>query len=189
MPSDWARTGFRDPAGTSACSARESRLAMLKASRWSAVRASGAKPRLHIRDGGPAARKIPPVDRSTDVLECCRPNAPRPAIVDPAAQMLRASASISLKLTDAGLKAIAADERGSQSIPSTAVPPNTNEGSSKARSKRRAGWKPGDATRKRARRAQQSPPGRPKEVAQRLRRQRLVAEFPDGPSQAERLPE
>ena len=33
----------------------------------------------------------------------------------------------SLKLTDAGLKAIAADERGSQSIPSTAVPQNTNE--------------------------------------------------------------
>ena len=32
----------------------------------------------------------------------------------------------SLKLTDAGLKAIAADERGSQSIPSTAVPQNTN---------------------------------------------------------------
>ena len=30
----------------------------------------------------------------------------------------------SLKLTDAGLKAIAADERGSQSIPSTAVPPD-----------------------------------------------------------------
>ena len=30
----------------------------------------------------------------------------------------------SLKLTDAGLKAIAADERGSQSIPSTAVPQN-----------------------------------------------------------------
>ena len=38
----------------------------------------------------------------------------------------------SLKLTDAGLKAIAADERGSQSIPSTAVPQNTNEDSSKA---------------------------------------------------------
>ena len=35
----------------------------------------------------------------------------------------------SLKLTDAGLKAIAADERGSQSIPSTAVPQNTNEDS------------------------------------------------------------
>ena len=32
----------------------------------------------------------------------------------------------SLKLSDAGLKAIAADERGSQSIPSTAVPQNTN---------------------------------------------------------------
>ena len=32
----------------------------------------------------------------------------------------------SLKFTDAGLKAIAADERGSQSIPSTAVPQNTN---------------------------------------------------------------
>ena len=39
----------------------------------------------------------------------------------------------SLKLTDAGLKAIAADERGSQSIPSTAVPPNTNDDSSKAK--------------------------------------------------------
>jgi hypothetical protein len=38
----------------------------------------------------------------------------------------------SLKLTDAGLKAIAADERGSQSIPSTVVPQNTNEESSKA---------------------------------------------------------
>jgi hypothetical protein len=38
----------------------------------------------------------------------------------------------SLKLTDAGLKAIAADERGSQSIPSTSVPRNTNEESSKA---------------------------------------------------------
>ena len=39
----------------------------------------------------------------------------------------------SLKLTDAGLKAIAADERGSQSIPSTAVSPNTNDDSSKAK--------------------------------------------------------
>ena len=39
----------------------------------------------------------------------------------------------SLKLTDAGLKAIAADERGSQSIPSTAVSPNTNDNSSKAK--------------------------------------------------------
>ena len=39
----------------------------------------------------------------------------------------------SLKLADAGLKAIAADERGSQSIPSTAVPQNTNEDSSKAK--------------------------------------------------------
>ena len=39
----------------------------------------------------------------------------------------------SLKLTDAGLKAIAADERGAQSIPSTAVPQNTNEDSSKAK--------------------------------------------------------
>jgi Protein of unknown function (DUF3489) len=37
----------------------------------------------------------------------------------------------SLKLTDAGLKAIAADERGSQSIPSTSR--NTNEDSSKAK--------------------------------------------------------
>ena len=33
----------------------------------------------------------------------------------------------SLKLTVAGLKAIPADERGSQSIPSTAVSPNTND--------------------------------------------------------------
>src|SRR5436305_525790 len=32
----------------------------------------------------------------------------------------------SLKLTDAGLKAIAADERGSQSITGTGVPRNTN---------------------------------------------------------------
>ena len=39
----------------------------------------------------------------------------------------------SLKLTDAGLKAIAADERGSQSIPSTAVPQNTDEDSSTAK--------------------------------------------------------
>ena len=39
----------------------------------------------------------------------------------------------SLKLTDAGLKAIAADERGSQSIPSTAVPQNTNEDLSNAK--------------------------------------------------------
>ena len=39
----------------------------------------------------------------------------------------------SLKLTVAGLKAIAADERGSQSIPSTAVPQNTNEDSSMRR--------------------------------------------------------
>jgi hypothetical protein len=38
----------------------------------------------------------------------------------------------SLKLTDAGVKAIAADERGSQSIASTSVPRNTNEESSKA---------------------------------------------------------
>ena len=38
----------------------------------------------------------------------------------------------SLKLTDAGLKAIAADERESQPVPSTAVLPNTNEDSSKA---------------------------------------------------------
>jgi len=37
----------------------------------------------------------------------------------------------SLKLTDAGLKAIAADERGSQS--NTAVPQNTNEDSSNAK--------------------------------------------------------
>ena len=39
----------------------------------------------------------------------------------------------SLKLTDAGLKAIAADQRGSQSIPSTYVSPNTNERSPKAK--------------------------------------------------------
>jgi len=39
----------------------------------------------------------------------------------------------SLKLTDAGLKAIAADERDSQSVSSTAVPQNTNEDSSKAK--------------------------------------------------------
>ena len=39
----------------------------------------------------------------------------------------------SLKLTDAGLKAIAADERGSQSIPSTAGSPNTNDDSSMRR--------------------------------------------------------
>ena len=39
----------------------------------------------------------------------------------------------SLKLTDAGLKAIAADERDLQSKPSTAVSPNTNEVLSKAK--------------------------------------------------------
>ena len=39
----------------------------------------------------------------------------------------------SLKLTVAGLKAIPADERGSQSIPSTAVSPNTNDDLSKAK--------------------------------------------------------
>ena len=38
----------------------------------------------------------------------------------------------SLKLTDAGLMAIAVDERGSQSITNAAVPQNTNEESSKA---------------------------------------------------------
>ena len=38
----------------------------------------------------------------------------------------------SLKLTDAGLKAIAADERELQPAPSTAVLPNTNEGPPKA---------------------------------------------------------
>ena len=43
------------------------------------------------------------------------------------------SQAYSLKLTDAGLKAIAADERGSQSIPSTAVPQNTNGDLSKAK--------------------------------------------------------
>jgi hypothetical protein len=39
----------------------------------------------------------------------------------------------SLKLTDAGLKAIAVDDRHSQSMPSTNVAPNTNEDSSKAK--------------------------------------------------------
>ncbi|HME85602.1 MAG TPA: DUF3489 domain-containing protein, partial [Roseiarcus sp.] len=39
----------------------------------------------------------------------------------------------SLKLTDAGLKAIAADEREWQPVPSTAVLPNTNEGPPKAK--------------------------------------------------------
>ena len=39
----------------------------------------------------------------------------------------------SLKLTNAGLKAIAADERESQPVPSTAVLPNTNEGPPKAK--------------------------------------------------------
>ena len=39
----------------------------------------------------------------------------------------------SLNLTDAGLKAITADERGSQSIPSTSVPRNTNKDSSKVK--------------------------------------------------------
>jgi hypothetical protein len=39
----------------------------------------------------------------------------------------------SLNLTDAGLKAIAGDERGSQSMPSTSVPRNTNKDSSKAK--------------------------------------------------------
>jgi len=38
----------------------------------------------------------------------------------------------SLKLIDAGLKAIAVDERGSQSVPNTAVPQDTNKESSKA---------------------------------------------------------
>jgi hypothetical protein len=38
----------------------------------------------------------------------------------------------SLKLIDAGLKAIAADERGSQTVPKTADPQNTNKESSKA---------------------------------------------------------
>jgi len=38
----------------------------------------------------------------------------------------------SLKLTVAGLKAIAVDERGSQSIASTGVAPNTNDDLSKA---------------------------------------------------------
>ncbi len=39
----------------------------------------------------------------------------------------------SWKLTDAGLKAIAGDDRDLQSIPSTGVPQNTNEDSSKAK--------------------------------------------------------
>ena len=39
----------------------------------------------------------------------------------------------SLKLTNAGLRAIAADERQSQPVPSTAVLPNTNEGPPKAK--------------------------------------------------------
>jgi hypothetical protein len=39
----------------------------------------------------------------------------------------------SLKLTDGGLKAIAGDKRGSQSMPSTDVPQNTNEDASKAK--------------------------------------------------------
>ena len=39
----------------------------------------------------------------------------------------------SLKLTDAGRKAIAVDERDSQSIPSMGVAPNTNDDSSKAK--------------------------------------------------------
>jgi hypothetical protein len=43
------------------------------------------------------------------------------------------SEAYSLKLTDAGLKAIAADERRSQSIPNTAAPQNTNADSSKAK--------------------------------------------------------
>src|SRR5258708_34906946 len=38
----------------------------------------------------------------------------------------------SLKLIDAGLKAIAVDERGSQSVPNTAGPQGTNKESSKA---------------------------------------------------------
>ncbi len=38
----------------------------------------------------------------------------------------------SLKLTDAGLKAITVDERGAQSMPSTGVP-NTNDGASEAK--------------------------------------------------------
>jgi len=43
------------------------------------------------------------------------------------------SEAYSLKLTDAGLKAIAVDERGWQSVPSTAASPNTNDDSSEAK--------------------------------------------------------
>ena len=48
----------------------------------------------------------------------------------------------SLKLTVAGLKAIPADERGSQSIPSTAVSPNTNDDLSKAKDRSKYGGGP-----------------------------------------------
>src|SRR5271167_4607692 len=44
-----------------------------------------------------------------------------------------AGQAYSLKLTDAGLKAIAVDERGWQSMPSTAASPNTNDDSSEAK--------------------------------------------------------
>jgi hypothetical protein len=43
------------------------------------------------------------------------------------------SEAYSLKLTDAGLKAIAVDERGWQSMPSTAASPNTNDDSLEAK--------------------------------------------------------
>ena len=45
---------------------------------------------------------------------------------------LETGQAYSLKLTDAGLKAIAGDERSSQSMPSTGVP-NTNDGASEAK--------------------------------------------------------
>jgi Protein of unknown function (DUF3489) len=45
---------------------------------------------------------------------------------------LEAGQAYSLKLTDAGLKAIAVDECSAQSMPSTGVSPNTNDGSSNA---------------------------------------------------------
>ena len=53
----------------------------------------------------------------------------------------------SLKLIDAGLKAIAADERGSQSVPKPAVPQNTNKESSKHEYRRQYGGRPNDSGR------------------------------------------
>ena len=46
---------------------------------------------------------------------------------------LEAGQAYSLKLTDAGLKAIAVDECSSQSVPSTAASPNMNDGASEAK--------------------------------------------------------